>query len=365
MRNFEIIDRSLFLMNIFGVHPAKVGSKIQFVVFLFFIINYLITTYWMIMYFILKDDKDVIMFITLIANVLCTVHALLYHVCLYVQRPKIMELLNDMQTNFWDIENYSNDDLRSTHHHTTKLLRIKYVMFCCMVFSCGLTYFYGRILEDMETVPENMLFESYIPDGMNFWVEFLLEHIPAYGLMLLEIALDFLICTILSLTTLQFKLLRYELERVFDTTVDQSMKISEKIRKCNMHHTFLLSFRTMLNDAFSMLMLAYIGVVVMILCMEIYLMFQMDSIGNILKTVVYSALMFFEFFICYCYPAQDLTDEADKLSESIYSSGWYDYPIHQKDVLMLTGKTQIQVIFTVGGILKLDLPTGMAVSFQN
>ncbi|CAH2011056.1 unnamed protein product [Acanthoscelides obtectus] len=70
--------------------------------------------------------------------------------------------------------------------------------------------------------------------------------------------------------------------------------------------------------------------------------------------------MFFEFFICYCYPAQDLTDEADKLSESIYSSRWYDYPIYQKDVLMLTGKTQIQVIFTVGGILKLDLPTGMA-----
>nr|CAH7725824.1 unnamed protein product [Callosobruchus chinensis] len=241
MRNFEIIDRSLFLMNIFGVHPAKVGSRIQFIVFLFFIINYLITTYWMIMYFILKDEKDVIMFITLVANVLCTVHAILYHVCLYVQRPKIMELLNDMQTNFWDIENYSNDDLRSTHHRTTKLLRIKYVMFCCMVFSCGLTYFYGRILEDMETIPENMLFESYIPDGMNFWVEFLLEHIPAYGLMLLEIALDFLICTILSLTTLQFKMLRYEMETVFDTRVGQTSKtLSEQIRKCNMHHTFLL-----------------------------------------------------------------------------------------------------------------------------
>ncbi|CAH2011059.1 unnamed protein product [Acanthoscelides obtectus] len=129
--------------------------------------------------------------------------------------------------------------------------------------------------KDMRTTPENMLFESYIPDGMNFWVEFMLEHIPAYGLMLLEIALDFLICTIISLTTLQFKLLGYELETIFCNPEDTSHQTSEKIRRCNLHHTFLLSFRSKVNDAFSLLMLAYIGVVVMILCMEIYLMFQM------------------------------------------------------------------------------------------
>ncbi|VEN49134.1 unnamed protein product [Callosobruchus maculatus] len=129
---------------------------------------------------------------------------------------------------------------------------------------------------------------------MSFWALFTWQHVPGVALVALEVAMDFLICSILSLTAMQYRLL-------------SEKTISQRIRRCNDQLTFLLSFKNTINDVFSSLMLVYIGVVVLILCFEIYLLFQMDSIEHMIKILLYSGFMFFEFFICFCYPAQDLT----------------------------------------------------------
>nr|CAH7730809.1 unnamed protein product [Callosobruchus chinensis] len=302
---WSIINRSLFLMNMMGVHPAKVGSKVQSCVFVLLVINFCITTYWMAMFFFVKEDKDFIMFVMSLENVLCTVHATLYLSCLYIQRSSINQLLTEMREKFWDISNYSDKELVQCHQESVYRVNVKYVSFCLILFYTAVSFYYGRIVTDRRPIGANLVFESYLPEGMPFWALFTWQHVPGVALVSLEVAMDFLICSILSLTAMQ-----YEMERVFGDypgKKESEKTISERIRRCNDQLTFLLSFKNTINDVFSSLMLVYIGVVVLILCFEIYLLFQMDSIEHMIKILLYSGFMFFEFFICFCYPAQDLT----------------------------------------------------------
>nr|CAI5837749.1 unnamed protein product [Callosobruchus analis] len=153
--------------------------------------------------------------------------------------------------------------------------------------------------------------------------------------MLVEISMDFIIFSMVSLTALQFKLLAYEMNNIFALEDDLTINAS---------------FRTLLNDTFSVVVLMYLGVIILILCIEIYFIMSMDSLEEIIRAVVYAALMFFEFFICYCFPAQ-------AWYENMSSSSRY-----AKAMLLLQGKSQIKVMFTVGGFLNLNLQTGLSVS---
>nr|CAI5852666.1 unnamed protein product [Callosobruchus analis] len=108
--------------------------------------------------------------------------------------------------------------------------------------------------------------------------------------------MDVIIFSIVSLTALQFKLLQsIVLERVI-------LRIPLLIKKP-------LSFRTTLNSAFSGLLLVYMGVVVLILCIEMYFLFVLDDLEDIMRALIYAMLMFFEFFMFYCVPAQELMEE--------------------------------------------------------
>nr|CAH7750498.1 unnamed protein product [Callosobruchus chinensis] len=185
------------------------------------------------------------------------------------------------------------------------------------------------------TDPENLIYESYIPKGISFWTLFIWEHLPGYCLVVVEIAMDFFIFSLISLTALQFKLLAYEMTNIFELEDDSIINDS---------------FRALLNNTFSVVLLMYLGIIVLILCVEIYLIMSMDSLEEIIRAVVYAALMFFEFFICYCFPAQAWYENMG--SRSPYA----------KATLLLQGKCQIEVIFTAGGFLELNLQTALSVS---
>ncbi|VEN49135.1 unnamed protein product [Callosobruchus maculatus] len=131
---WSIINRSLFLMNLMGVHPAKVGSRVQNCVFVLLIINFCITSYLMAMFFFVKEEKDFIMFVMSLENVLCTVHATLYLSCLYIQRSSINQLLTEMRENFWDISNYTDKELVQCHQESVYRVNVKYVAFCLILF---------------------------------------------------------------------------------------------------------------------------------------------------------------------------------------------------------------------------------------
>nr|CAI5837754.1 unnamed protein product [Callosobruchus analis] len=241
-----------------------------------------------------------------------------------------MKLLVQMDEKFWKVEECKDVHLKAECLHILKMLKVKYRTFLTMILTCALSYFYGRLIENRTTDPENLIFESYIPEGISFWTLFIWEHLPSTCLMLVEISMDFIIFSMVSLTALQFKLLAYEMNNIF--ALEDDLTINARFKKCNDHLTFLLR----------------------------------DSLEEIIRAVVYAALMFFEFFICYCFPAQALVDESEKVVQSLYNSKWYENMSsssrYAKAMLLLQGKSQIKVMFTVGGFLNLNLQTGLSVS---
>nr|CAI5852660.1 unnamed protein product [Callosobruchus analis] len=189
-----------------------------------------------------------------------------------------MALLNAMDEKFWKVDSYDHQpELRQAYLRMFKKARIKYYIYLVIMMFCVLSYHYGRLAKDGRHVDVNLPFKSYLPDWMPFWVLFIWQHIPSFGLVSTEISMDVIIFSIVSLTALQFKLLQYEMENIF--SLDHKKEhpsrsvLSDKIRRCTNHHTFLLDFRTTLNSAFSGLLLVYMGVVVLILCIEMYFLF--------------------------------------------------------------------------------------------
>nr|CAH7750494.1 unnamed protein product [Callosobruchus chinensis] len=275
-----------------------------------------------------------------------------------------MKLLVQMDEKFWKVEDCENVELKTECLHTLKMLKVKYRTFVTMMLACAVSYFYGRLFENRTTDPENLIYESYIPKGISFWTLFIWEHLPGYCLVVVEIAMDFFIFSLISLTALQFKLLAYEMTNIFELEDDSI--INDRFKRCNDQLSFLLSFRALLNNTFSVVLLMYLGIIVLILCVEIYLIMSMDSLEEIIRAVVYAALMFFEFFICYCFPAQASVDESEKVVEALYNSKWYENmgsrSPYAKATLLLQGKCQIEVIFTAGGFLELNLQTALSVS---
>nr|ALR72561.1 odorant receptor OR16 [Colaphellus bowringi] len=175
--------------------------------------------------------------------------------------------------------------------------------------------------------------------------------------------MDIVVLTLISLTAIQFKLLNKGVAKIFKgiTNLEQAdVVIRERIQKYKNHHAFLMTFRNELNNLFSNAILAYMGVIITTQCTELYVLFSWNSIQEGIRAVLYASTMFFELYICYCLPAQDLIDEAEKLPISIYCSKWYQYPNHFKDVLLLLGQFQLNMLISAGGVAILDIQTGFA-----
>nr|CAH7744992.1 unnamed protein product [Callosobruchus chinensis] len=362
--DFRILDYCCYVMNIYGVHPEKTGSRMQSFLFYFFLTQYGAMLYLVIVLFHTSGHLMLLEKIDIFTNVMLQVHGTLYLIVLYIQRPKIAALMSNMRKRFWSIEDYSHPLLKREYFEVSRSLRKECISYVGMMLLCATVFCYGRIIQDGQKNADNMLFKSYIPQFVDFWILFTWEHIPASGLVVLELSLDVIVLNILTMTKLQFKLLRYEVENIFYDEPGKSGDIRLRIKKCSDHHTFLLEFRAMVNNTFSVLMLIYMGVIILILCIEMYLMMSLDSVADILGAAVYAAQMFFEFFICYCCPAQELKDEAELLSGALYFNDWHLHPAYYKDIAILLGKSSIKVIYSAGGLMNLDLQTGMAVSTQ-
>ncbi|CAH2000654.1 unnamed protein product [Acanthoscelides obtectus] len=294
-----LIDHCLRLMNVLGVHPAKSGEKMQTVRYVFFLAHHVALMYLVLWLAEAKGrDMSLLEQIDIFTNFLAQLHAILNLLCLYTQRPKIMALLKDMDERFWRVDSYDHQpELKQAYLVLFNKARVKYIIYMTMMISCCVSYHYGRLVKDGRHIDNNLPFKSYLPGWMPFWVLFAWQHIASFGLVSTEIAMDVMIYSILSLTALQFKLLQHEMENIFSLENDKKCEVMDllkkRIKRCDDHHTLLLNFRTELNDAFSGLLLVYLEVITVILCIELYFLSILDDLEDIIRALVYGALMFF------------------------------------------------------------------------
>ncbi|CAH2002400.1 unnamed protein product [Acanthoscelides obtectus] len=224
------------------------------------------------------------------------------------------------------------------------------------------SFLFGRLITTREISYETLPVQCYIPDAVPIWVMFLWQTIHLYFLFFSSGTPLFTMCA-MTYTSLQLKILDYELRGIFEhVDVDNDdvfRNVQSRIAKCSKHHSFLLSFRSTLNEAFSTVMILYLGLMILVLCIGLYASFALKSREDILRTLAYVAIYNVEFFVCYCFPSQILMDYSEGLSDTLYFTKWYQYPKFNKMVLLLLCQLQVTVAFNVRGIASFGYDIGL------
>nr|CAH7744862.1 unnamed protein product [Callosobruchus chinensis] len=60
-------------------------------------------------------------------------------------------------------------------------------------------------------------------------------------------------------------------------------------------------------------------------------------------------------------PTTSRESPAELLSVTLYSNNWNLYPAYYKDMMLFLGKSRLEVVYSAGGLLKINHQTGMSI----
>lgn len=161
-------------------------------------------------------------------------------ITLYLKMPRIQQLL-DLTKKFWEVDYSSNDkDLIVIKN------RITYFkwFFCYYIFVGSSTVAVGYIYKPYFTNNRVLIYEGNVPeDNIIYYVLLIVE---TYSIWLTGVActaFDLFLATILTFTSIQFRLLGLEFRSLIGQqakTKEHKVEIRKNIKRCIDHHNFLL-----------------------------------------------------------------------------------------------------------------------------
>nr|UTN00927.1 odorant receptor [Semanotus bifasciatus] len=354
--HFYNINQCLLMYRIIGVYPEKSGSKIQSAIFLWTFTALLSVYYLNILFFIYNYESLTLEeAISALESNGIMFHGMFKLTVLFLRKSQVCDLLERMEHLFWKIEDIENLDRRRPH-----LKYLENLKNVCRVFTsiCATTTL-AFILRPIFLHGSYLTFDTYNPEWIPYYALWLFESMVfVTGIWFPVSGLDIIMLSILMLTKLQFRLLNEELTELFDSEADMK-NVDQRIGKCVRHHAFLIDYVKRINKTFSEAMLFYVGVITISMCVEMYLISTRDSLKASFKSMSYIFNGLVQYSVCYCVPAQAISDEAYATAYSIYSSKWYEHPTHSVKiaVLMIMAKAQHTLPIVAGGFLIVNLDT--------
>ncbi|KAG5885620.1 hypothetical protein JTB14_006166 [Gonioctena quinquepunctata] len=314
-------------MRLVGVHPD--GNNQPFLYY-FSVASLVLVGCLVIMALFFEEGKLTMIEITRAANyIVLFLHAIVKLTNLFLKRSQLLDILDSMGTHFWKFEDVQDPEGRSSFVENSRSLIRKFYSYVVISGVSTFVFATGRLIIDRRRIGNNLPYESFIPLGVPFELLFIYESIVGCVLVISIFSMDMLVFTIISLTATQFDLLNKAVMNVFSgksSPGQEDLMIRERIRKYHEHHFFLIA----------------------------------DSTQESIRAFLYATTMFFELYICYCLPAQQLIDAVETLPTNIYCTDWYQYPQHAKDVLIFLGQSQLDVSISAGGFARIDVQTGYA-----
>ncbi|CAH1984295.1 unnamed protein product [Acanthoscelides obtectus] len=177
------------------------------------------------------------------------------------------------------------------------------------------------------------------------------------------VAHDGILITCIIMAQVQFKLINNKLAKLFVKNQQYRKNDFDKsIKECVDHHNYLLEFVSYTNRTFSSTLLAYLAIVILAMCVEFYTVSKQISLEATLKALIYISAVLFQLVCFNCMPGQLLTNETEKTSEVAFYSNWEEVssPSVMCAVKMIIHRTQKPVFISAGGILSINMGTGMA-----
>ncbi|KAJ8919414.1 hypothetical protein NQ315_016508 [Exocentrus adspersus] len=239
---------------------------------------------------------------------------MLKHATVFIKRTEIANLLKETER-FWTTEKIRYHEERLEYLRILKILKNIFKAYWILIaVNVSLFLIISLILKN-----ENLVFRIYR-----------IESIPRYALLLLElftflgaiiipaISLDLFILSLMILVSTQFKIVNTEFERLFNDVIpEKDLTVTKRsIKETVDHHSFLLDFVNRMNNVFSASLLIYLGVIVLSVCTEMYLISVQDSFKKCIQPAAYIVQGLVQYAFCYCLPAQIMTNEVGKLKKA-------------------------------------------------
>ncbi|KAJ8917575.1 hypothetical protein NQ315_000058 [Exocentrus adspersus] len=261
-----------------------------------------------------------------------------------------------MEENFWKIEEVENTDVKNTYNKFLNKLKTILQFFTSLCVFLAVLFIIKGFLGQT-------IFETYNPEWFPFYLMVIYQSFTCVMTISFPvIGTDLFIFTIFLLTSLQFRLLNEEMQDIFGGTEENNLEqaiIRRRIKRCVRHHIFLKEYVNLLNETFSEVLFIYNGDIVLSLCVEMYIVSTQNSFQAAVKAAVYVFTGMFQYTVCYCIAAQAITDEADKINNSVYFGKWYEHPdeyVRTATKLMIANG-QRPVAITALGFMKINLET--------
>ncbi|CAH1999455.1 unnamed protein product [Acanthoscelides obtectus] len=216
---------------------------------------------------------------------------------------------------------------------------------------------------DVFSKDEELVYQSYRPPWLPYPIllfqQIIVGSLCTLGAML---PVDFLFMSIVTLTTVQYKILNVELRQLFDIedTAQRKQLLKKKIGEYVRHHAYLYDYVKRINNTFSPSLLVFLVIVLLSMCMEMYRTSTQSNLSVCIRPLLYTSFGLFQFFICYCAYSQALINEANNVYMNIYLSEWQESIRPAKSAIMIIAMAQKEIEITAGGIANIDLKTGLA-----
>ncbi|KAJ8917578.1 hypothetical protein NQ315_000061 [Exocentrus adspersus] len=360
---FSNLNYCIMMFDLIGVHPEKGYTFKQIFWYLFTLVFWQLTViYLAILYIVYKEDITIEDVTSSLETFFMTFHGVIKLNLLFYKRKNVRDLLHRMK-HFWRADEVENAVERKEHLNQLKFLKRVFIIynFICICttisFTCKTFFMEGDYLT----------FTTYKPEWIPFYALLFYEGIAfVYGVYLPVPGIDMFIVTTFILTKIQFKMLNEEIGRIFsEGSGPNIVDVNTRLKKCADHHVFLLDYVNRINTTFSTGMLGYVAIIVLSMCVEMYIVLSTQtSIVSFIKGAMYIANGLIQYILCYCIPAQAITDEADRTANYTYFNNWHEHltPSMKTAQIMIISRAQKKTLILAGGFIKVDLEACLKVS---
>ncbi|VEN54755.1 unnamed protein product [Callosobruchus maculatus] len=348
MPYYPDIEWSIQVCSILGSSPATNFTKMQ--VFRFLLTTCLLLgmpflTFWNF----LKKGATLLEFVEVMSNFTTFTHSLVKTTVMFFNRKKIKKLFDITKDEFWPLPDYEKT-ARYTRIGRNFFFGLSFGFSACAVAKL---YIYGESKAGL-----------YRPDWCPQQLFFALVDMMYIYMTLGINACDITFRTILILIIAQFKMLNEEVLTMFDPKKDVKLSrkdFKKRFKRCVDHYSLMLDFSKGVCEAFDKAFIVMIGASMLSTCASLYIIMGHKNMQQIVERLFHIGIVFYAVGYCYANLGQELSNEVEDVTQSVYLSHWETLVLdhESRDFLLFFTRSQRKYALSAAGFIQFDLDLDM------
>nr|APC94328.1 odorant receptor 15 [Pyrrhalta aenescens] len=344
------------LCNFLGVNPFKENNIIQTLLITYFLVSLMGSIVTAVIFIFSNGDLSNIRYLIDVTNNMLKVpNGSFKLLTLLTKKSIIRDLMNETKNRFW--ESPETEGIKRSERFATFIKNFYfYCMLLCVLSSLIKPIIAGEILST---------YNHYKPHSVPRYVFAIIGNTSSLISVMSMVGLDTLSFVLLMRVEVQFRTLNYHLERLFNfdkqNYVYSPANFSRKLKECVDHQNYLNQFVNRMITTFAAVTLVTFGLTTVSMSLRMYILSGDNRLNYKIEALFHLIAGINVIGVGYCIPSEAVMNQADKISESIYFSEWYNYPQEAKNVLQILQKETKPLRITAGGLFVVNLERFMII----